>query len=125
MANEKNDKPNVDTAEQAINRVLEAEHASEQAMLNCESQANEIVEAAQQRAQRITARTDERITRIYSRSKQYISGQIKALEHADRNNNDEYTSFLCDEQNLKKIIEDLADLLTGATAQSDSGEQAE
>ena len=66
-------------AEDAINRVLEAEQRARERVAQCESQAAALVAAMRERALRMGERTDQRIVSLRTRCEQWISGQVAAL----------------------------------------------
>lgn len=67
-------------AEQAIHQVLQAERDAEQAIRDCEDEARVIIKDAHGRAQRINARTDQRITNMEMRHDHKLDKAIKAIE---------------------------------------------
>jgi len=124
---ERNSNPDASrSVEQAMNQVLRAERDARQAIADCEREAHERVHTAQQRAQRIASRTDERITAIHQHCKQQVHREIRALEHRYRNVQHIELSSHSDETALTTSINDLAVTLTdsepSATATKDNGE---
>lgn len=74
-------------AEEAINRVLEAERRAGERVAGCEAQAAAELGAARERARRIAERTDTRITRLRTRCEQIVAvrvAQLKASAEAVR-----------------------------------------
>ena len=67
-------------AEQAIHQVLQAERDAEQAIRDCEDEARNIIKEAHGRAQRINARTDQRITNMEMRHDHKLDRAIKTIE---------------------------------------------
>lgn len=98
--------------QQAMVRVLQAEREAEQAVATCEHEAHALINAAQVRANRITSRTDERITLIKMRSSQQLAGDIKRRERAEAEAYQQQIAEL-DESGLKECIAEVAKALTG------------
>jgi hypothetical protein len=73
-----------DAVEQAMNTVLQAERAAEQAIADCNSKAQLALQAAQQQAQHIAARTDARLTLCHRRCNARVSREIKARQRAEQ-----------------------------------------
>jgi len=67
----------------AMNRVLEAEQAAEQAVAECERQAQALLQAGYARAQRIAGRADERISLLRMRCTERVTRQIEVRERAE------------------------------------------
>ena len=72
-----------DTAEAAMNRVLEAEQAAARAVNDSEREANAILQAARQRALRIARRTVERITLINQQARQRLQQRLAEAEREE------------------------------------------
>lgn len=66
-------------AEDAINRVLQAEQRAQEHVTQCETQAAALLVAARERALRLAERTDRRITSLRTRCEQRIATQLAAL----------------------------------------------
>jgi hypothetical protein len=64
---------------EAINRVLQAEHAAQQAVARCEHRAQGVLHSAQAQVQRINQRADERISWVEMRCAQWLSEQSRRL----------------------------------------------
>ena len=73
------DKSGEPGAEEAINRVLEAEQRARERVARCEAQAGEELDAARDQARRISARTDVRIGKLRTRCEQQVAGQVARL----------------------------------------------
>jgi vacuolar-type H+-ATPase subunit H len=73
-----------DPAASAIERVLEAERASEEQLRDCRRRAEDIVVAARGRAEAIAARRDARIAKLRESFLQRTERDIDALAHATR-----------------------------------------
>ena len=67
-------------ADDAIQRVLQAERDAEQAIQDCEQEARQIITDARKRAQAINSRTDQRITNLEMRYGHKLDREIKAIE---------------------------------------------
>jgi hypothetical protein len=67
-------------AEQAINRVLEAEQRAREHIAQCEVQASKELDAVREQARRIDARTDARIGKLRTRCEQQVAGQVARLK---------------------------------------------
>ena len=114
MTNDKASAGATEQAEQAMQRVLQAEREAGQAVADCEAQAAGLLEQAQQRADRIAARTDERITRMQMRAARRIEAEIGRLEQAERRAREEQArSYRIDETGLAECIEETAVCLSG------------
>jgi type I site-specific restriction endonuclease len=77
-----------ENAEEAINRVLEAEQRAREHIARCEAQAGEELDAVREQARRIGARTDARIGKLRTRCEQQVAEQVarfKASAEAVRN----------------------------------------
>ena len=114
-------------AEQAINRVLEAEREAGQKVAACETQAAGILQAAQQQASRIASRTDGRISLMQTRCLQRVTEEIKQLERAERQTQQaQQESYRIDETGLAECIEEIAICLTGGVSRGgDDGDATE
>jgi vacuolar-type H+-ATPase subunit H len=102
-----------DSVEKAMNRVLQAEREAEQAIADCEYEARNILQAAQQRVKRIADRTDARITRIQLRLAQKLKGQTRKLERAEKAAQHESSTYELDDTALAAVVQDVAAELTG------------
>jgi hypothetical protein len=67
-------------AEQAINRVLEAEQQARERIAQCEVQASQELDAVREQARRVDARTDARIGKLRTRCEQQVAGQVARLK---------------------------------------------
>lgn len=95
-------------AEQAIQRVLQAERDAEQAIQDCENEARQIIHDAQNRAQLINTRVDLRITNMEMRHSHKLDKTIKSIEKegADELSHDAGNHH--DADNLQTVIDQLA-----------------
>jgi vacuolar-type H+-ATPase subunit H len=110
-----------DTVEQAMNRVLRAEREAEKAIADCEYEARNILQAAQQRVKRIADRTDSRITRIQLRLAHKLKSQTKAMESADKATQREPSAYTLDDTALEAVVQDVAAELTGNRRSHEGG----
>jgi hypothetical protein len=107
-------------ASAAMNRVLEAEHAAEQDIADCERQAQALLQAGYARARRITARADERISLLRMRSIDRVIRQIAVMERAERAAQQGLSPEHPQAVRLDSIVEELvAELSGGATTVPD------
>ena len=79
---EKTQKP--DSAEEAMNEVLAAEQAAEQAIDACEQEGRASLNEAARRARHIADRTNERISLIQQRTRQQLQQYLRNAERAAR-----------------------------------------
>ena len=121
MANNNPDNPPAPgSAEQAINRVLQAERDTDQAVTDCEQQAHTILQTARRRARRILSRTDDRISHMQMRVAQRVTGKIQALDREEKKARLAKPAAPLDETGLAECIEQVASILTGGTPSPDS-----
>jgi vacuolar-type H+-ATPase subunit H len=114
MAHKKPGKPPAaDPAEQAINRVLEAERETDRVVADCEREANGILQAARQHARRIHERTDHRITLMKMRVAQRTAATIQSREREEKLTARDQSAMTLDETGLAECIEQVACLLSG------------
>lgn len=118
MASDRNSSLSANSAEQAMNRVLEAERNAEKAITDCEHEAHDILQAAQQRAQRIADRTNKRITLLHQRCSQRIDQDINALKRAAGEVQYEKAKGQLSESHLTLAVDEVADHLTSSTEPS-------
>lgn len=95
---------------EAINRVLRAEQAAQQAVDRCEQQAQAIVQNAHMQAQRVGQRADERITWVEMRCAQWLREQARQLAMAEAGQAD---AAEFPEREVSPVVEALAARLTG------------
>jgi hypothetical protein len=100
-------------ASAAMNRVLEAEQAAEQAIAECERQAQALLQAGYARAQRIVSRTDERISLLRMRSSEHVSRQIELRERAELAAEENESAGHPQSQRLNAVVEEVAAELSG------------
>jgi regulator of protease activity HflC (stomatin/prohibitin superfamily) len=109
-------------ASAAMNRVLESEHAAEEAVAECERQAQALLQAGYARAQRITARTDERISLLRMRNIDRVTRQIEVMERAERAAQQDASPEHPQVARLACIVEELVDELSGGDTRASDGE---
>ena len=119
--NNSNKPPAPGSAEQAINRVLEAERESGRAISDCERQAHDILQAARQRARRVLDRTDDRISLMKMKTAQRVSKTIRSVDREQEKARHEESARPLDETGLADCIEQVACLLSGGTPEDDEG----
>jgi cell division septum initiation protein DivIVA len=125
MAGNDSSGPAAERAEQAINRVLEAERAASQKVAACEKQAADILQAAQLHASRIASRTDNRISLMQTRCLQRVAEEIKQLQRAENQEREsQKESYRIDETGLAECIEEMAICLTGGVSRGGNGGDA-
>lgn len=96
------------SAEIAMNRVLRAEQEAAHAVSECENEASALIQAARQRAHRISNRTDKRISLINQRIRQKLQQRLAEAERAERRAEAAY------ERDLRTALVD--DVVTGLAA---------
>ena len=110
-----NNTNNPDAVEQAMNTVLQAERAAEQAIADCRHEAQQTVEAAQQRAHRIAARTDERLSLCHMRCSAKLTKELKDRQRAEKANSRNQSTQPLDETALSGVVAAVARDLIGIT----------
>jgi sulfur transfer protein SufE len=122
---DKNDNNNhsPDAVEHAMNTVLEAERAAEQAIADCNSEAQLAIQAAQEQAQHIATRTDARLTLCHRRCNARVSREIRARELAEQADLQDRPGQELDDVALAAVIETVARELLASprSAGDDSG----
>lgn len=109
-------------ASAAMNRVLEAEHAAEQDIADCERQAQALLQSGYARAQQITARADERISLLRMRSIDRVTRQIEIMERAERAAQQGSSPEHPRSARLDSIVEELVAELSGGVTTAPDGE---
>ena len=104
-----------DAIKQAMNTVLQAERAAEQAIADCRQEAQHTVQAAQERAQRIAARTDERLALCHMRCSGKLSKELKDRQRAERAGNQGQSTQPLDDAILANMVTAVARDLIGIT----------
>ena len=112
MAVKDPDDPAPTSAEQAMNRVLQAEHDARRTLHACEQEARRILHNARLRASRIASRTDERITLLQMRCAQRVAEETQSLVRTERADREQLRVEL-DEGGLAECIKAMALQLTG------------
>jgi vacuolar-type H+-ATPase subunit H len=80
MAEKDNNNAGGMTAERAMNVVLQAEADARQAVEQCSAQADILLQQAREKAQRIAAHTDDRISRLHRRCHRAVTDQVSQLQ---------------------------------------------
>ena len=109
-------------ASAAMNRVLEAEQEAEQAVAECERQAQALLQAGYARAQRIAGRTDERISLLRMRSSDRVTRQIELMQRAERAEQQSASPEHPQATRLTAVVEALAAELSGGASPASDGE---
>lgn len=115
MKKNNNNSSNPDAVEQAMNTVLQAERAAEQAIADCRQAAQHTVQAAQQRAQRIAERTDERLALCHMRCSSKLSKELKDRQRAEKAANQDQPTQPLDNATLANVVTAVARDLIGIT----------
>lgn len=109
-------------AEQAMQRVLQAEQDAGRAVAECQAEAGNILDTAQQQASRIASRTDSRISLMQMRCFQRVAEEIRKLEMAEKQSREQQEdSYRIDETGLAECIEEIAICLTGGVSRGGNG----
>lgn len=100
------------TQEEAIESVLAAEKAAERAVERCKAEAAQQIQAARQKAQRITDRAEYRIATIHRICDQLTSDQVNHIEQAAEEPAKQLLSHQVDLTVTAAIVEKIAAMLT-------------
>jgi hypothetical protein len=112
-------------AEQAMNRLLQAERDARRVVAECEAEAASILQAAQRQASRIANRTDSRISLMQTRCFQRVAEEIRHLERAETQAREKQAeSYRIDETGLAECIEEIAICLTAGVSRGGNGGDA-
>jgi len=115
-----NNNPPLDAVEQAMNTVLQAERSAEDAIADCKQEALRTVQAAQERAQQIATRTDERLALCHMRCTARVSRELKARQRAETADGQGQPTHQPDDKVLAALVAAVARDLIGSTqAESD------
>ena len=109
-------------ASAAMNTVLEAEREAEQAVAECERQAQGLLQAGYARAQRIAGRADERISLLRMRCIDRVTRQIEAMERAERAAQQGSSLEHPEADRIAAIVEQLAAELSGGASPASAGD---
>lgn len=110
-----------DTVEQAMNTVLQAERAAEQAIADCNSEAQLAIQAALGRAQHIAARTDERLAHCHMRCSAKVSRELKTRQRAENADSQVQSTLQLDNTALAEVVAVVARDLIGASRPEGEG----
>ena len=125
MAGNNHDHSDTELAEQAMNRLLQAERDARRVVAECEAEAAGILQAAQLQASRIASRTDSRISLMQTRCFQRVTEEIRHLEYAETQARERQAeSYRIDETGLAECIEEIAICLTGGVSRGGNGGDA-
>ena len=100
------------TTEQAINLVLEAEKNAQYTVEKCQVEAEQLLQQARQKAQRIKKRTDNRIAQIHQSCHRFVADEVKRLEKEERERAKQQQSEKTDLKRVTTMVERIAKLLT-------------
>ena len=113
------------SSEQAMQMILQAERDAERAILDCENQARKAIQDVQIHAQRIYARTDQRITNMEMRHSHKLHQMIRIIERegaaALRQEQEQHH----DQQQLQSVIDTMAVELCMANSITDDDPDAD
>ncbi|MGB5472107.1 MAG: hypothetical protein WBQ78_01355 [Gammaproteobacteria bacterium] len=101
------------SVEHAMNQVLQAERAAEQAVEACARDAVKIRQAAQERASHIARRTNERLATCHVRCNGKLSRELREFERTAAARQPGESTYRLDETALTSVVEALALALTG------------
>jgi vacuolar-type H+-ATPase subunit H len=118
MTKDKN-KKTPDAVEQAMNTVLQAERAAEQAIADCRQKAQRTVQAAQEQAQRIAARTDERLAQCQMRCSSRLAQELKERQRAEKAAGQDESTRLLDDTGLADVVAAVTRDLIGSAQPED------
>lgn len=100
------------TAEQAMNRVLDAEHRARQRVEECRMQAEFQLQQARIKSQRIGKRVDDKITLIHQRISRKVTDEVKLLSEQQSQLAKQKHLYRIDSNVLERVVERIAELLT-------------
>lgn len=100
------------TAEQAMNIVLDAERKAREAVAQCQTEADAILQQARQKSQRIGKRVDDRISRIHQRVARAVTDQVKQLDLEEQQLAKQDYLYQIEHDIVEKVVEQLAEMLT-------------
>jgi vacuolar-type H+-ATPase subunit H len=112
MANNADDNSHAVTTEQAMNRVLQAEHDARGAVDQCKQQADAMIQQARLTAQKIAEKADHRITRIHQRCSREVTDQVTQLKRDQEQQAKDSHSYEVDVETVDVVVEQIAELLT-------------
>ena len=112
-------------AEQDVLRVLQAEQDAEQAVQGCENEARQVISDAHLMAQKINLRTDQRISDMEMRHSHKLNMLIREIEKKGAATLDSDSARSYDENDLRRIIDNMAMELCMGTALADDAADSE
>jgi vacuolar-type H+-ATPase subunit H len=101
--------------DEAIQRILQAEHRAREHIAQCEREAAQLLEEARGRARRLAERTDARISKLRMRCEQLAAQRVAALREEAQGIALAPVEAEVDEARLRAAVERLAARLTGGT----------
>ena len=110
--------------EAAMNTVLQAERAAEQAIMDCRQAAAQILQEAQLRAQRIATRTDERLALCHMRCNGKVTREIKNRQRTASADSQANTVKHLDDAVLADMVSAVVRDLVGETKQDSEARDA-
>ena len=100
--------------EQAMATALEAERESLQSIIDCEAEAEQILEQARQAAHHISGRTDSRITRIHQSCNRIATDEVNRLQRSSEHKTNNAKNLQPDEESVIHAVTLLVESLTMA-----------
>lgn len=108
-------------AEQDVLRVLQAEQDAEQVVQCCENEARQVIRDAHLMAQKINLRTDQRISDMEMRHSHKLNMLIREIEKQSAATLDSDSARTYDDNDLRRIIDNMAmELCMGAALADDA-----
>ena len=112
-------------AEQDVLRVLQAEQDAEQVVQCCENEARQVIRDAHLMAQKINLRTDQRISDMEMRHSHKLSMLIRGIEKQSAATLDSDSARAYDDNDLRRIIDNMAMELCMGKVQADDATDSE
>ncbi|NNG14627.1 MAG: hypothetical protein HKM22_05650 [Gammaproteobacteria bacterium] len=100
--------------EQAMTTALEAERESLQSIVECEAEAEQILEQARQAAHHISERTDSRITRIHQSCNRIATDEVNRLQRSPEHTINDAKNPQPDKKSVNHAVTVLVESLTTA-----------
>jgi F0F1-type ATP synthase membrane subunit b/b' len=98
--------------EQAMATALEAERESLQAIIDCEAEAEQILEQARQTAHHISERADTRITRIHQSCNHIANEEVNRLQQSSEHSINDAENQQPDRKSVINAVTALVESLT-------------
>lgn len=112
-------------AEQDVLRVLQAEQDAEQAVQGCENEARQVISDAHLMAQKINLRIDQRISDMEMRHSHKLNMLIREIEKQSAATLDSDSARAYDENDIRRIIDNIAMELCMGTVLADDATDSE